>query len=163
MRILWLWWVLLGRAAYWLTWPALWLYLRGSQRTRLLLVCGDEVLVLRGWLSDGRWGLPGGGLHRREAPVDGLLREVREETGLQLPAGQLKSLGQAAARENKISFTYHAFVCQLGKGQKAELKLKLQRPEIVEAAWRSLEEIEKQPAAYGKIVSEMVRCWRGTR
>lgn len=160
MSILWRTWAGLGQLTYWLTWPALWLYLNGSQRTRLLLVCGDEVLVLRGWPGDGRWGLPGGGLHRREVPVDGLLREVREETGLQLSAGQLKSVGQAAARENKISFSYHGFVCRLRPQDKPELKL--QRPEIVEAAWRSLKEVDQQPAAYGTIVLEMLRRWRGT-
>jgi len=39
-------------------------------------------LVLSGWLNTGEWGLPGGGLHKNEPTVDGLLREVREETGL---------------------------------------------------------------------------------
>jgi len=33
---------------------------------------------------DGWWGLPGGGLDPGEDPVDGVLREVREETGQQV-------------------------------------------------------------------------------
>jgi ADP-ribose pyrophosphatase YjhB (NUDIX family) len=32
----------------------------------------------------GKWDLPGGFLHEDELPVDGLRREVREETGLEL-------------------------------------------------------------------------------
>src|SRR3954452_13003528 len=32
----------------------------------------------------GLWDLPGGSLHEEELPVDGLRREVREETGLEL-------------------------------------------------------------------------------
>lgn len=37
----------------------------------------------------GDWGLPGGGLDPGEAPVDGVLREVWEETGQQVDLGEL--------------------------------------------------------------------------
>jgi len=41
----------------------------------------DRLLVVRR-SSDGGWELPGGRLHRNEAVIDGLHREIREETGL---------------------------------------------------------------------------------
>lgn len=37
----------------------------------------------------GEWGLPGGGLEAGETPVDGVLREVWEETGQQIVLGEL--------------------------------------------------------------------------
>jgi ADP-ribose pyrophosphatase YjhB (NUDIX family) len=37
----------------------------------------------------GRWFLPGGGLEHGEAPLDGLRREVAEETGLRIEATSL--------------------------------------------------------------------------
>jgi 8-oxo-dGTP pyrophosphatase MutT (NUDIX family) len=37
----------------------------------------------------GEWGLPGGGLEAGETPVDGVLREVWEETGQQILLGNL--------------------------------------------------------------------------
>jgi 8-oxo-dGTP diphosphatase len=52
-------------------------------------VCIDErgrVLLGRRARDPGKglWDLPGGFLHEDELPVDGLLREVREETGLEI-------------------------------------------------------------------------------
>lgn len=40
----------------------------------------------------GDWGLPGGGLDPGEAPVDGVLREVWEETGQQVDLGELVTI-----------------------------------------------------------------------
>jgi 8-oxo-dGTP diphosphatase len=50
-------------------------------------VCVDEgqILLTRLWSGDidgGRWNLPGGGLDFGEHPLDGLARELHEETGL---------------------------------------------------------------------------------
>jgi ADP-ribose pyrophosphatase YjhB (NUDIX family) len=52
-------------------------------------VCLDEqgrVLLGRRAFDPGKdlWDLPGGFLHEDELPVDGLVREVREETGLEI-------------------------------------------------------------------------------
>ena len=46
----------------------------------------DAVLLARiapGFADTGWWTLPGGGLDFGEDPVDGVLRELREETGLE--------------------------------------------------------------------------------
>jgi 8-oxo-dGTP pyrophosphatase MutT (NUDIX family) len=61
----------------------------------VVLLCQGEVLLLRysgyqGNRVEGLWGLPGGHYISGE-PVDDLLREVREETGLQL-TGRLELL-----------------------------------------------------------------------
>ncbi len=42
----------------------------------------SEVLLIRTWLSGGRWGLPGGGIHHKEKPEAAALRELEEETGM---------------------------------------------------------------------------------
>lgn len=40
-----------------------------------------DILMLKD--SDGRWGLPGGRLNQEEFWIDGLRREVKEETGIE--------------------------------------------------------------------------------
>lgn len=44
----------------------------------------------------GEWGLPGGGLDPGESPVDGVLREVWEETGQQITLGPLAQIQSSA-------------------------------------------------------------------
>jgi 8-oxo-dGTP diphosphatase len=56
-------------------------------------VCFDEygrvLLGRRAWdPSAGMWDLPGGFLHENEHPLDGLRREVREETMLEIEPGE---------------------------------------------------------------------------
>lgn len=52
---------------------------------------GDTVLLshLRRGAAAGRWTLPGGGLDFGERPVDGVVREVHEETGLHVRVEEL--------------------------------------------------------------------------
>jgi len=44
----------------------------------------------------GLWSLPGGGVEQGEAPVDALVREVQEETGLDAVVGELLTVGDVA-------------------------------------------------------------------
>ena len=54
-----------------------------------------QVLLVRHIYGDDRLHLPGGGIKRRETLVDGLRRELREETGLEILAAddELRLLG----------------------------------------------------------------------
>jgi 8-oxo-dGTP pyrophosphatase MutT (NUDIX family) len=52
---------------------------------RVLALDGDgRVLLVRHAYGSGKWMAPGGGLSRREAPLAGALRELREETACTL-------------------------------------------------------------------------------
>jgi 8-oxo-dGTP pyrophosphatase MutT (NUDIX family) len=125
----------LGKTLFWASWPGLWLLFRWSHRTRLLLVCGDEFLVLRGFLGGGgQWGLPGGGLHRGEEPISGLLRELYEETGIILNTNQIQFAYQAVHKEHGLRFKYEAFVAQLNVKPQVQAK----SWEVAATKWQAL-------------------------
>jgi len=124
-------WQRLGTIIYWIVWSVSYVYLRGSARTRLLLVVGDEILLTRTWLSDGRWSLPGGGLHRGEAPLDGVIREVREETNIILEPKTITQLQTERYHGNGQSFLCHYFMAELPE----KPAIKLQRLEISASQW----------------------------
>ena len=90
-------WTTLGRMMFWLTWPATWLYLHNSRRTRIIVMHRGQILLTKGWLSNRDWALPGGGRHRHETMLKAARRELLEETGLDLPAVSFAPSGTFAA------------------------------------------------------------------
>jgi 8-oxo-dGTP diphosphatase len=68
------------------------------QRVGAYGICRDErgrVLLVRASATSnvpGRWFLPGGGVEHGEAPLDGLRRELAEETGLHLQEAALRGV-----------------------------------------------------------------------
>ena len=128
--------------AFWATLPAIIVYLGRSERTRLLLVCGEKVVVVKGWLGSGKWVLPGGGLHKGEEPLRGVLRETAEETGIRLTSAQVKPLFTEPYRHIGVHFICHYFVAELP----AAAPLKAQFLEIVDLAWVDRAQLSTQNA-----------------
>ncbi|HUC89665.1 MAG TPA: NUDIX hydrolase [Patescibacteria group bacterium] len=143
-----------GRIIYWLAWPAYQVYYRFNDRTRVVLICGQEVLVLKQWLSDGRWSLPGGGLHSHEQPIAGALRETKEETGLQLNAKDLHNLGKGAYRNAGLHFNYYVFAGMADK----TIPLQRQRHEVAELCWIPAASLTRQNSS-----PDLIYCLRLAR
>jgi 8-oxo-dGTP pyrophosphatase MutT (NUDIX family) len=112
-------------------------YFRLGERTRVLLVDGDEVLLVKTWVGNGKWNLPGGGLHRHEDPAVGAIREVHEETGLALRAAQVTPLGVGVYNAVGIRFRYHVLIATVSK----TVRLRRQRREIAQLAWLPVRDI----------------------
>lgn len=136
-------WIGLGRVSFWVCFPLLLIYLRLRSRTRILVTAGDMVLVVKPWLGDGRWILPGGGMVGGETALVCAQRELEEETGLKLAASQLKSAGRFVYRSRGIRFLCLCFVVSLGQA----LPLKRSRLELVDVQWISHHDLHKGNAA----------------
>lgn len=136
-------WARLGRIAYWGVWPGSWLYLRGSHRTRLLLENDDSFLVVNNWLGTGKWNLPGGGLHKGEDPGLGLLRELYEETGVSLDAGDLRVLAEEPYRIHGFSYRCTYFYARVAHRPMTRRR----KPEITAIDWAPRQQITSK--AYG--------------
>lgn len=54
------------------------------------------------------WNLPGGGMENRESPWDGLKREVKEETGLEIEISKLAGV-YSKPDKNEVVFS---FICK---------------------------------------------------
>jgi 8-oxo-dGTP pyrophosphatase MutT (NUDIX family) len=123
--------LIVGKIAFWVSWPALWVYLKQRERTRALILCGNEFLVLRGWLGSGDWSLPGGGLHKGENSLQGVLREVQEETGIALYEHDVTFLSHMRSSRHGLSYAYDCFVVELAE----KPAIKLQKLELADYAW----------------------------
>lgn len=121
----------IGTIVFFCAWPAFYVYLRvGPGRTRVVLMHEDKVLVMKQWISPGKWGLPGGGLHHGESIAGGAAREVLEETHLQLDPRQLQYVGHAPYRKYGLAYEYHVFVTRIGSNF-----VRAQTLEISELKW----------------------------
>lgn len=124
-------WIITGRISFVLLWPALYFYLRNTDRTRVVVHSDGYVLVLKNWLGDGRWKLPGGGMHKGEEVRVCAVRELKEETDITILPDQLTPLGAITSRSRGITMTCHCFECSVPE----RLEPKLTRGEIIAIEW----------------------------
>ena len=136
-------WRAMGIVSFWVSLPALWVYLYGTRRTRVLVVCGSQILVVKGWLSSGKWALPGGGLRRQEDSRSGAVRELCEETGLVVPPSELQPLFMARHTQYGLRFSYECFVLRYSDAA----VLRSQRFELVDIAWMNRTSLKPENAA----------------
>lgn len=147
-------WIKLGRLLFWLSWPLLYVYLLRGMRTRVLIVCGSDILAVKGWLGSGKWLLPGGGLHRHEDPLLGAIREVREEVGLDLTSNHLTLLGVMTTRQSGLSSKCYNFVVEIT----TKAPLKLQKFEILAARWLPIDQLPDSET--GNDIKAVVAAWK---
>lgn len=70
---------------------------------------GEQVLLVKRALPprQGEWSLPGGRLELGESLVDGVRREVKEETGLEVAVGAMVEAFDRVHRDEAGAIRYH--------------------------------------------------------
>jgi mutator protein MutT len=117
---------------------------------------GDKVLFLKRQMNKpegGTWGVPGGKIDQGETPRQAVLREVSEETGLDLE--EVSSLGTVYLHGSK-DVVLHIFEA---KPAPFPLQVKLSPSEHQEYKWISLENSKKMPLISGE--EEMIANFYG--
>ncbi|MCR4261270.1 MAG: NUDIX hydrolase [Candidatus Colwellbacteria bacterium] len=81
----------------------------------------------------GLWGLPGGGIKRKETAEKAVIREAKEEVGFDIEL--LKEL--AVIEDKRRANVRHVFLGQIKGGE-----LKIDKAEHMDARWMSIAEIK---------------------
>lgn len=125
-------WGVIGRVAYFIVWPAIHFYLRNSYRSRVVVQAEGKILVVKDWLGNNNWKLPGGGIKKGEQLAVGASRELYEETGLQIKPSELKLVGSIDATGHATKVKLYIFKVELPK----RAPIKKQKLEIVDIGWQ---------------------------
>jgi ADP-ribose pyrophosphatase YjhB (NUDIX family) len=81
-----------------------------SKRVRLVLCTSDDqILLVRNWYGNQKWTLPGGGVKRREPETQAVVRELREETGVNITSHSVEYLGEYPCYESSRVFTIKCY------------------------------------------------------
>ncbi|MGH3964527.1 MAG: NUDIX domain-containing protein [Pseudonocardiaceae bacterium] len=120
-----------GPAQWWILWAAHAQFVAGI--TGLVRNDAGRVLLLRHrfWPPQHQWGLPTGYAKRRETFEATIVREVKEETGLDVTVGPLLQLTSGYQLRVEV-----AYAAQLVGGE-----LKLDPLEVLEAGWFPVTEL----------------------
>ena len=139
---------------YRVAWRLLWLTAplhRGRGRgVKALLSHDGRVLLVRHTYGPRCWELPGGGVHRRETPLEGVRREVREELRVELPEAKLIAVGCGSGRHTKRMIS--VFAAELARAD-----VEPDDREIERAEWHDPDAL---PPSLGWQVAAAVQAWR---
>lgn len=122
------------RFLYVLARPGIYLLLHNSRRSRVLVICDDELLLIRSDFGSRHWSVPGGGIKRSETAVDGAVRELREEVGIRVKPSLLHEVAQLTKSYGPFSWPrihFVFFTVHLNK----KPALTLQKHEVTESQW----------------------------
>ena len=122
-----------------------------------VVIDGDQVLLIRRGQQPmkGQWSLPGGALEVGETLLDGVRREVREETGLEVePVALIEVLDRIVRDEDgRVRFHYVLvdYLCRVTGGELCCAT------DAVDARWASRDELDSVAAFTVAVIQRAFR------
>jgi len=105
---------------------------------------GRVLLVRRGKApAFGQWAIPGGSVELGETLQQAVEREVREETGLSVRAGEVCYVFEAVKRDEHGRVRFHYVIVDLMADHLSGEPVPAS--DVTEAAWLPVEELENRP------------------
>lgn len=100
------------------------------------------------YISEGNtWGVPAGKIKKVETPEEAVIRETKEETGLEIQKNQLISLGKVYVRYPQKDFVFHMFTVSF---EKYPSEILIEPTEHSEYRWLTLKEALELPLIPGE-------------
>jgi 8-oxo-dGTP pyrophosphatase MutT (NUDIX family) len=123
------------RGLFWLTWPLIAFYSPLRTRSRMLVVHGDEFLVVKPYFGSGDWQLPGGGIKFLESGLQAAVRETKEEAGISIdPESVWPLMALRTYHENGLLKRYMVFATAVASKHASRIR----DYEIIDKAWLPL-------------------------
>lgn len=105
--------------------------------------------MVRNWLGNGAWSLPGGGAHVDETIEGAAVRELDEEIGVTIVADELTPFHHGTWSSNGFSYDYYCSFVSVGN-----LKIKKRLFEITDTRYFSFDEAR----AHSHVAPEITRA-----
>jgi 8-oxo-dGTP pyrophosphatase MutT (NUDIX family)/deoxyadenosine/deoxycytidine kinase len=108
------------------------------------VVVGEEILLLKRRTSRSfgdRWGIPTGKIDHQEGPLQAIIRELFEETGILTSEGNLEHVGDYFVVNSAMSFRYSLFLFHAEEMP----KIKISPEEHTDSVWIARSRIEDLP------------------
>jgi|SRR5579862_6955699 len=108
-----------------------------TDRAYVMLLKGEEALLIRNWLGRQEPHLPGGGIKKNESPAHAAARELEEELGIIVNNSSLSKLNSGRWLTDKLRFSYTIFMAEFPQDQ----TIKARKFEIISHAWIGLDDL----------------------